>query len=425
MKQVLNALHELVEAGIIDLSTADRIRHYYEEHSSTRPIPLLVIFGVIGALLTGLGIILIVAYNWELLSPGWQTSFALIPILLAQGLVIHGVLRHGVGSTWRESSSAFLVFALGAGLAMISQIFQLPGELPEFLLVWILLGLPLIYLVPSLAVFYLGLLGITWYGILTGYQGPVFSHYWWLLVLWLPAYYWGIRRLQSLAWFQWAHVILPLSVTIMLGNLTYPFTAGTWLIYLFWTGILLHMAAFGSWSTQPWFHKAYQWIGSGALWILLIIFSFKPFWDQWPKWFGQYLPPVSSASFWILVAFGVLYLALFFRRNHSARSVTQVVWKWIPAFVSLLLMFQTPAVWGTVVMNLLILGLGVLGIVQGWLRNNLAGVNQGLFIILLLICCRFFDTNWSFIVRGLLFTIMGILFFVANYWIIKRKKDGV
>ena len=425
MKPVIRALSELEEAGIIDAATADRIRQYYQDKSPDRPVPLLLIFGVIGSLLTGLGIILIVAHNWEWLSPGWQTACALIPVVLGQLLLIYGVRKHSPGSTWRESSSTFLVFALGAGLAMISQIFQLPGELPEFLLVWILLALPLIYLVPSLTVFYLGLIGITWYGILTGYEGRGLSNYWWLLLLWLPAYIWGIRRLHTVTWFRWSHGLLLLSLTILLGNLTYPFTAGTWLIYLFWTGLLLHLADLGQWSILPWFRESFRWIGSLGLWLLLFIFSFKPFWEQWPKWHGQYLPPVSSPSFWFLVAFGVLYLTLFFRRHQSGYIQREMVLKWVPALVSLCLMFQVPALWGTAILNALISGLGVYSILQGWRGNHLAEVNRGLAIILLLICCRFFDTNWSFIVRGLLFTIMGILFFAANYWIIKRKKDGI
>jgi hypothetical protein len=39
-----------------------------------------------------------------------------------------------------------------------------------------------------------------------------------------------------------------------------------------------------------------------------------------------------------------------------------------------------------------------------------------------LILCRFFDTDMSFVIRGILFLIVGLGFFLANYWTLKQKK---
>jgi len=50
-------------------------------------------------------------------------------------------------------------------------------------------------------------------------------------------------------------------------------------------------------------------------------------------------------------------------------------------------------------------------------------LNYGLVIITALIFCRFFDTNMSFVIRGLLFVLVGVGFFAANYVMFKKQKS--
>ncbi len=40
----------------------------------------------------------------------------------------------------------------------------------------------------------------------------------------------------------------------------------------------------------------------------------------------------------------------------------------------------------------------------------------------MLIACRFFDTEISFVIRGLLFVVIGIGFFGANYLMHKKQQ---
>jgi hypothetical protein len=39
-----------------------------------------------------------------------------------------------------------------------------------------------------------------------------------------------------------------------------------------------------------------------------------------------------------------------------------------------------------------------------------------------LIGCRFFDTDMSFVIRGLLFVGIGVGFFVMNIYMIRKRK---
>ena len=63
-KNFTKELEELTKAEIISEDTAEKIRNYYQtkqNNSST----VLVAFAIIGAILVGLGFILIIAHNWD------------------------------------------------------------------------------------------------------------------------------------------------------------------------------------------------------------------------------------------------------------------------------------------------------------------------------------------------------------------------
>jgi hypothetical protein len=56
--------------------------------------------------------------------------------------------------------------------------------------------------------------------------------------------------------------------------------------------------------------------------------------------------------------------------------------------------------------------------------NHLGILNYGLVIISILVACRFFDTDMSFVLRGLIFVSLGLGFFAVNYWMIKKRKGA-
>jgi hypothetical protein len=67
--------------------------------------------------------------------------------------------------------------------------------------------------------------------------------------------------------------------------------------------------------------------------------------------------------------------------------------------------------------------MGILTIREGAKLNHFGILNYGLLIITALVICRFFDTNISFVFRGLLFVGVGTGFFLANYSMMKKKKN--
>src|SRR5690625_6444252 len=81
---VRKEIDELLQANVITEETAQRIRQYYEENTGSANRRLVVIFGILGALLSGMGVILIMAYNWAEMGIQTKTIMAFVPLLIAQ-----------------------------------------------------------------------------------------------------------------------------------------------------------------------------------------------------------------------------------------------------------------------------------------------------------------------------------------------------
>ncbi|MEX1133118.1 MAG: DUF2157 domain-containing protein, partial [Flavobacteriales bacterium] len=67
------ALPELQREGLLSAEQAARIQKHYATSSEEGGNRMLLLFGILGALLIGLGIILVVAHNWDELSRTLRT----------------------------------------------------------------------------------------------------------------------------------------------------------------------------------------------------------------------------------------------------------------------------------------------------------------------------------------------------------------
>src|SRR5262245_45559797 len=135
-------LTELVQAGVIDQPTADKISNYYATKTTSPQSKMVIVFGILGSLLVSLGIILILAHNWDDLTRTTKSIIAFIPLVIGQGLCAFSLWKKRDSTAWKEASAVFLVFAIGACISLISQIYNIPGTMTSFMLTWVLLSLP-------------------------------------------------------------------------------------------------------------------------------------------------------------------------------------------------------------------------------------------------------------------------------------------
>jgi uncharacterized membrane protein len=132
------------EAGLIDAETRDRLVAYEAEHA--RPLALWAVFGI-GALAIGLGLVSLVAANWEDV-PG-QVRLALHLALIAGSLAALWLReeRLAAASPWAVEALVFVTAALGLTFfGHLGQVYQTSAPLWEPLATWLVLFAPLMLL---------------------------------------------------------------------------------------------------------------------------------------------------------------------------------------------------------------------------------------------------------------------------------------
>ena len=146
-----------------------------------------------------------------------------LPLVAGQALCAFALLKRTESIAWREASTSFLFFAVAGCIALISQIYNIDGELSSFLLTWLLLCLPLVYLMQSNMASMLYLIGITWYASQFGFFTSNREHsyiYWLLLLAILPHYYFLYRRNPSGNFLSFHNWLIPMSMLFALGTIS-------------------------------------------------------------------------------------------------------------------------------------------------------------------------------------------------------------
>ncbi len=423
-KQILKELPDLIHAQVITEETAERIKVYYDNQPNQSSNRLFIVFGILGALLIGMGIVLIVAHNWDSLHKVVKLAIGFIPLFVGQSFAAFVILRKAEETAWREGTAAFLVFAIAISISIVSQVYNIAGDLGGFLFIWMILSLPVVYVLRSSVASLLFILGITWYACEVGYfqypQGDA-PYYWVFLLLILPFYYLEfIRKNHKNNFFYFHSWFLAMSVTICLGLFIETEEQLIMIAYMSLFSAFVTMGQLPSFNTNRVLTNAYLVIGSLGVMILLLIFSFDSYWNelQDESFEGLFRAELNVSIFMTIAAGILLYILL------QKNSLKTINYKSLAFLIFIVLFFvgiSSPLL-SQLLTNLLILVFAVYTIRDGAQRDHLGILNYGLLIITALIGCRFFDTDFSFVVRGLLFIGVGVGFFVTNYYTIQKRK---
>ncbi|KPM31971.1 Hypothetical protein I595_1619 [Croceitalea dokdonensis DOKDO 023] len=410
-------LNELVDASVIQQATANDIEAYYTAKHAEKPNRLFTVFGVLGALLSGLGIILIIAHNWDGMGKTLKCVLAFMPLLLGQALCAYATIKNK-GNTWKESSSIFLLLSVGATISLVSQIYHIPGDISDFLLVWIFVTAPVMYLFRSNAAVIFHLVLSTYYACEIGYDFKGISPWWyWVFLAWMVPFY-----INSLKKGGQAHLIgvlnwlLPLSLTLVLGAFAKE-TGLSILLYLGLFGLFYNIGQLPHFKKQKLRRNGYAALGSLGTVLLLILMTFEWYWKE-AKLETEHGQTIIITLVIHTTALGILAYNL---RNHYAQRYQLLQY----AFLIIGVLYLT-AILGDVLQmiltNILVAAIGLKTVYKGINKANYAILNYGLLIISTIIICRFFDTNIDFILRGTLFIAIGMGFFFTNFLLLKKQQ---
>ncbi len=417
-------LPELVRADVISQETANRISSYYNMKSEQGSHRLYLVFGVLGALLVGLGIILIMAHNWDELSRPAKTGFAFLPLVTGQLLCGYVFFKKPVSITWRESSALFLFFSVGTTLALVSQTYNIPGSLGPFLLTWMALCLPIIYVMKSSIVSLFYIAGITWYASETGYWPYSSEHstYYWILLAGVLPYYYVLAKNHPQSNFTgFHHWVIPLSVTITLGTVAGTATELMFIAYVSLFGFFYLTGNSIYFEGQRLKRNGYKAVGTLGTVTLLLALSFSGFWDQLSRANLLFSEVITAPEFYTALIITALAAWLFISQQ-KGRAWSEIK-PLSPVFVLFIALFLYGLIFPGVeiLINLMVIVIGILTILDGAKQNSLGLLNFGMMILAALIICRFFDIQFSFVTRGLLFVLAGTGFLAANYWMLKKR----
>lgn len=430
-KPLEKELELLEKEGVISPEVAGNIRAYYQGKSANPNNRLFVVFAILGAILVGLGIILIIAHNWDELTRPVKVFFAFLPLVLGQFFCGFTLLKRTNNQGWKEGSSVFLFFAVGASISLISQVYNIHGDLGSFLFAWMLLCFPLIYLMHSSMASLLYIAGITYYAVESHTYWSLFSriqtvniNYWWMLALIAPHYYRLYKASpngNSMIFHNW---VVPISLIIALGTLSQGHGNILYIAYMSMFGLFYLIGTSEFFQNVRRRVNGYLVLGSLGTVHILLMASFNWFWENIYDGNRPHENLLAEPEFLMsivlsLAALVVLMLQYRVKKWEDFHPIKIIFLVFIVMyFAGLANYFFFPVLF----VNFIVLATGIFTIRVGIKHDHLGILNYGLLTITALIICRFFDSNMSFIVRGLLFIAVGVGFFLANYLMLKKRK---
>lgn len=145
------------QAGVIDADTRARIEAF--EHQNARPM-LLYALGGLGATTIGIGIVSIVAANWDAIGKPLKLGIDLLIVALLAGAIYLSAARQRLWQT--EVFVGIQYIAVIASLALVGQVYQLGSPTHHALLAWSLSTLPMMLLVRTPLLAFTWLAGLIW-----------------------------------------------------------------------------------------------------------------------------------------------------------------------------------------------------------------------------------------------------------------------
>ena len=426
IKWLYQELPELVLKGILTEETANKLRQYYGEVKSvSRTTAMLIILGTIGALLIGLGIILLLAHNWEQFSRFTRAILSFIPLVIGQGLAVWVLWKRPGSAAFKEGSATFLSLMVGASIALVCQTYNIPGDAGTFTLSWMLLIAPIIYLMQASLPAAIYLIGITvWAG--TYWNDPLKAVIFWpLAAVIIPHFIWSLRK----ELYVLRSIILSL-VLIICASIGSSFSLGkTWggawiIIFPSLYSIFYFLGNLDSDKITVNWQRPMRLIGAIGLFVLAFIFTFKEVWKigtGYSYGITRHISDLSAVPDHIISLSIVAVSMLLFYDFVKRKNITVCLFGAVPliAIIGYFLKGST-GILPIIIFNVYLLFLSVSRITSGIRNNNLGIVNFGMLMLAILIIARFFDSDISFVMKGLVFIIVGIGFLATNMALARR-----
>lgn len=444
---------KLVQQEIINDETSSNISTYFKNLKNRTPVELILIScGIFATLCISGGIISIFAHNWDDYSKPIRVMLSMIPIICGLAVFGKALFQHLGSKVWMECASVFLVLMTGSTIALISQVYNLGGSFERFLLIWMLTAIPIVYLANSSLSAILYAVGITVWAYLKfvntwsfwGVQmkDPDLLYYWVLFAALIPHFLQnvstGIYSLRSniLGWCLGIAILFGASVAF-LQHQAISMTVVSVLIY----ALGKHYYKGGAYF----WHRPFQTLAIGYMLTMGIMLTFE-FYLRTVLQYNHYMEnpyrysffsasetqaPIGYSSmvamFNYLLLLGLIAVTAFTLLKNYQRT-KEINWAIacypIAIAFGLFIAFKnvsTPNMqYATWWFNAYMLFIGGYYLYKGITMKINGVISMGIFMLALILAMRYFDSDISFLSKGMLYLLIGSGFLCFNYFFDKK-----
>ena len=418
--------------GLVTADAARLLRARYGVEQRAGLAQLVV--GAIGGLLIGTGLIAVLAYNWDDF-PRWMRLLLALGPLAASQAGSWLVLQRGEGAKpWlREAAAVVQTLAAGAAMALVSQIYNLPGSWTDLLFWWCVVAVPLAWVLRSHAVAIAYLVGIMVWAIAQAENrvSPFSAAAAADLRLWQPLLLAGILPLWPGADLRdrpppGSRLVLAISALVGLLAVAaqvafrpYDQHAPFFWLVMLTTVVVMLFPLDRAGIAEPLARKPHVPLGGFTLMGMALVATYE---DPARTLVEGVGPALGLGWCWLLLAVGAGFAALAFRQGRFAVLAVAGL-----ALVPLVAYPLTPADaggWPVAITYSLVLLATAITLIGLEFTGRQGAARIGATLIAILVILRMADADVSLLVKGIVFIVIGSGFLGFNA-LISRHRAAV
>ncbi|MCW9089360.1 MAG: DUF2157 domain-containing protein [Gammaproteobacteria bacterium] len=411
-------LPQWVDESIISPAQAEALRERYPL-KDTINLGRLLLTGI-AAVMIGLGVILLFAYNWSAM--GKLSKLAVIFAFLG-GAHVAALLLRTRSHVYSESLFALGTMLMGAGIFLVGQVYHMDSHYPNAFLFWSLGALALAWALPSLTQAFMAVaLLMTWH-LTEVLDFHAANHLALPLVLAIFPLAWRLRspmlgRFASAVLF----VTIGFSISVVESDLVVSMLLFTAMALLALEGLAGPAAS----EIQREIARA----GAGpALLVMVVLMYMMSFGDFVPELIDIELQSGVAVAYFIaalVVSQGAFFWLLWRERLNALVRLAELAL--LLALLPSLLAYASGeesirggAGWVALGFNLTLLSLSVWLMVDGARNADRRHMVQGSLLFALLAAARYTDLFDSLIARALVFLLVGAALFAVSHFYQRNK----
>lgn len=416
--------------GLVSAEQAGKLRACYASTAPAVPWGLLV-FATAGAIVVGLGVILLFAYNWDEIPKFGKLALVFGAVIAAHTAGIRLLAREGWQAKLGEALTVLGTMFYGSGIWLVAQIYHIDEHYPNGFLFWALGALAMAWALRSTAQGLMATVLILIWGCSETFDFNN-AQYWAVLLV--------VGGILPLAWRQRSALLLATALAVIqfliAVNATYWGGEAHSLTTSLALGVVLLAAARWCALYRPDFGSGagvMAFFGWGAFLVCAYLLSFHEAADNLLDWSNSDGSDVIlAAGFgWSLFAAGMVAWILLARRALLLKSIAVPVEDWLLP-IALVYCFGQAALgsrqWDLLIawsFNLMLLGVAIMWMWRGCRESLLRPTVLGSVLLSFVVFARYFDLFDSMASRGVAFIILGGIFFAeAMYYRKVRRETG-